>query len=500
MFDAIDCKNTVHISDVPAGKQIFNYTWQVTHKANRGNGKPDERARFCIAGNEDWNKDSNVPTSPVTPQRAIRAIVAAAAIMDLPIHTEDFLRAYLQSDVLPEPIYVRIPPEAGEPDDRAWAFYRAIYGKDDAGRHFHLNVQSRFLKIPGIILSAVFDTIYLIPKHGAMATYVDDSMSIGGKRFMDAVATVMSQYKTHRVDRGTVLFAGITATSDDTGVHCSAGAYADTVSPIDVPTRANDKLPTGKDLHSLVAKLLWVGRCGRPDILTNATQLANLTAPTGIDARRANDTLSILHHRPITLSFPKLDRPTLRVSVYADYSGSTVSAFAKRQVGYIIILTDNTHRFAPLHWASHRPSRVCRGSTAGELLALADAVAASLDIRQLLEELLDQRVPLDAYTDSATAYNMVTSFMDPADMSGKNDLLVLRRSLLNGVLAPLHHIAGEHNPADPLSKPTFSRPAPNNALSTALATGILHHPTTSTTTSDGYRNAPRGEPQPTQLS
>eukprot|EP00170_Pyropia_yezoensis_P006207 contig_25257_g6226 len=185
---------------------------------------------------------------------------------------------------------------------------------------------------------------------------------------------------------------------------------------------------------------------------------------------------------PITLTFPKMNRDSLRVAVYADYSGSTVSAFAIHQVGYIIVLTDSTHRFAPLHWASHRPSRVRRGTTAGELLALADAVAAALDIRQLLEELMDQQNPPRAYTDSATLYNIVTSFLDPADMSGKNDLLILRRSLLTGVIAELNHIPGEHNPADPLSKPTFSLPAPNNALSVALATGLLHPSVTSTTT------------------
>lgn len=392
VFDAIDCKNTIHISEVPARTQIFNYTWRVTHKANRGNGKPDERARFCIAGNEDRIKDINVPTSPVTPQRAIQALVAAAAVMDLPIHTEDFLRAYLRqtSSTRPSTCASRLR----QASQRATSGHStAPDGKDDAGRHLHCDTQGRFLKIPGIILSAVFDTIYIIPKQGALATYVDDSLSIGNKRFMDAIETVRAQYKTHRVDRGAVQFADITATTDNNGIHCSAGAYADTVNPVDVPARANDTLPSGKALHSLAAKLLWVGRCGRPDILTNATHLANMKEPTGTDAKRANDILAILHHRPMTLTFPKLDRDSLRVAVYADYSGSTESAFAKNQVGYIIVLTDSTHRFAPLHWASHRPSRVCRGTTTGELLALADAVAGALDIRQLLEELMDQQNP-----------------------------------------------------------------------------------------------------------
>jgi len=38
---------------VPRHKKIFHYLWRVTYKPNRGNGKPAERARFCIAGNQD---------------------------------------------------------------------------------------------------------------------------------------------------------------------------------------------------------------------------------------------------------------------------------------------------------------------------------------------------------------------------------------------------------------------------------------------------------------
>lgn len=258
-----------------------------------------------------------------------------------------------------------------------------------------------------------------------------------------------------------------------------------------MPSRNNDAVPDPKELLSLAAKLLWVGRVGRPDVMTNATHLSNLKNPTAVDAKRANDTPAIITRRPVALAFPKLNLATLRLAVFADYSGSTLSAVDKRQVGYIIILNDASHRFASLHWASHRPYRVCRGATAGELLALADAVAACYDIRTLLQELLARRIPLDAYADSAAVYNLVTSFQDPADMSGKNDLLALRRSLLSGDLSEVNNITGEHNPADSLSKPTWSNPKPNTALTTALTSGIPNSPVTAHTTTDGYRNSPR---------
>jgi len=163
----------------------------------------------------------------------------------------------------------------------------------------------------------------------------------------------------------------------------------------------------------------------------------------------------------------------------------------KRQVGYLVALTDSSRRFSLLHRVSDRPHRVCRGSTAGELLALADAVAACLDVRQLFQELLSIRVPLDGYTDSATAYELVTPFKDPADISGKNDHFMLRRALLSGALAELNHVHGIANPADALSMPTFYRPPPNAALADALRTGCLRTPVIAYTTTDGYRSTPR---------
>jgi len=159
VFDSIDCKTAIPAHSVPAGRQIFHYLWRVTHKPNRVNGKPAERARYCIAGNHDLHKSSIVSTSPVTPQCAIRAVFAASVILRFTLHSEDFLRAYLQSDRLDDPVYAWAPPEAGLPYGTVWKFQRAMYGKNDSGHHFHLNTQSRFLTIPDITLSSAFDTI-----------------------------------------------------------------------------------------------------------------------------------------------------------------------------------------------------------------------------------------------------------------------------------------------------------------------------------------------------
>lgn len=179
----MDCMRAVPAFEVPQDKQTFEYVWRITHKEHLGNGKPPERPRFCIAGNRDCHMAANVPNSHVTLHRTIRTLIAATVILDFWLHTEDFLRGYMQSDELPKLIYVRIPPEEGEPDHLVCAFYKGVYGKDDAGQHFHLSAQKLYLAIPNITIIATFDMIYIGALQGALASYVDDSLNICDDHF-----------------------------------------------------------------------------------------------------------------------------------------------------------------------------------------------------------------------------------------------------------------------------------------------------------------------------
>jgi len=489
VFYSFDCKTTIFRAADPAGEQVFYYLWLCTWKEHRRNWKPPARSRFCIAGHREKDKANDVPTSPVTPHRAIRTCLAATSVLGWSVHTEDFLRAYLQSDILPKPIYVHARRDAHEPDDAVWAFTRPMYGKSNAGRNFFFSTQAKFLTIPGARLSEAFDTVYVSPLHGCLSSYVDDTLAAGTPAFLRQVAAVMQQYKTHRPDHDSIVFSGIAADADADDLYCHSRPYAADLVPLDAPPPANAPLANAAGLHSLAAQILWIGRLARPDVLNNAAALASLPSPTTLDAGRANDTIAILTNRDVTLHFPRLDPSSLRLSIYADYSGSTLSPLPRRQVGYLVLLTDASARFCLLHWASHGPHRVSRGSTAGDLFALADAVPAALDVRLLLHELLSRRIPMDAYIDSATAYELGTSFKDPAEISGKNDLYMLRRALLAGTLSEINHICGADNPADALSKPTFSRPPPKSALSTALASGNLSTPIVAHATTDGYRKA-----------
>ena len=285
-----------------------------------------------------------MPTFPVTPQRAIRTCLAVTSILGWWVHTEDFLRAYLQSDKLPKPIHVHAP-EAREHDDAVWDFTRPMYGKGNAGRHFIFSTQAKFLSLPGARLSEAFHTVYVSPLHGCLSSYVDTTLTAGTSAFLRHVAAVMQQYKKHRPDNGFIVFSGIAADADADGLHCHSRPYAADLVPLDAPPPANAPLASAAGLHSLAAQILWIGRLARPDVLTNAAALASLPSPTTLNARRANDTIAILTNRDVTMQFPRLDPSSLRLSVYADYSGSTLSLLPRRQVGYLVFLTDASARF-----------------------------------------------------------------------------------------------------------------------------------------------------------
>jgi len=171
VFDSFECKTTIPAAAVPPGEQIFDYLWRCDYKPDRGNGTPPTSARFCIAGAREWNKANDIPTSPVSPHRAVRATIAVVFILGWGVHTKDSLRAYLQSDLLPKPVYVQSPPEADEPPSSVWAFSRPMYGKGNAGRHFHFSTQSKFLPITGVALSSAFDTVYYVPRRGSISSY-----------------------------------------------------------------------------------------------------------------------------------------------------------------------------------------------------------------------------------------------------------------------------------------------------------------------------------------
>jgi len=66
-----------------------------------------------MQGHLEHDKDTTLSAAFVVSLKTIRVLTAAAATLGWDLWTEDFKRVNLLADRLPEPVYTRIPPEAG---------------------------------------------------------------------------------------------------------------------------------------------------------------------------------------------------------------------------------------------------------------------------------------------------------------------------------------------------------------------------------------------------
>jgi len=267
------------------------------------------------------DKETTVSSSPVVSLKALRTVTAAAAILAWDVRTEDFQRTYLQADRLPVPVYARIPPEAGEPDDHVWAFSRPIYGKDDAFRRRFFCTQRRaILSTTDLSPSPTHEAVYFRPRQGALCTYLDDTYSGGTPPLMTTVDALMSRFRTHRSDVNDVRFAGVHISDSPSGISTNGNAYPPKLYRIPTPAGSQDTNPLANPTlyKSVAAGHLWVARVAHPDRACDASILCNRPAPTHADAVHLNKLTAHVSDNPLSLTYPRLDEASLRIAAYAD--------------------------------------------------------------------------------------------------------------------------------------------------------------------------------------
>jgi len=116
-----------------------------------------------------------------------------------------------------------------------------MYGKGNAGHHFHFSLQSKFLTIPGIAFSSALNTAYYIPRDDSLSSLFDQTLTAGDQSFNTALKSVLKHYKAHTPDCGTIKIARITATA---GRHCHSGTYVGDHLPLAAPLPMASPCPT----------------------------------------------------------------------------------------------------------------------------------------------------------------------------------------------------------------------------------------------------------------
>jgi hypothetical protein len=213
---------------------------------------------------------------------------------------------------------------------------------------------------------------------------------------------------------------------------------------------------TYEDFRSARMKLAWMVHT-RPDVAYCANTAAQITSEqwnlsSGGAIKRLNSTIRRLRHSPEeSLRFPKLDRKTLRIFVFADASFANNDDVTS-QMGYIVFLTDVSNRCAPMAYKSVKCKRVTRSVLAAEAIAFAEGFDQGYTLKNNLKESLGINVPLLMLTDSKTLFDVITKASYTQEKRILIDLAAAREGYRRRDIDDIGLVSSEENLADGFTK------------------------------------------------
>jgi hypothetical protein len=160
--------------------------------------------------------------------------------------------------------------------------------------------------------------------------------------------------------------------------------------------------PNGKEaFHSLVARLLYIAKRARPDILLPVQFLTTrVIAPTREDHRKLTRVLKYLHGT-LDLHLTLKAREGLPILCYVDASYG-ITPGCKGQTGIVISLGSG-----PIYVRSTKQKIVAKSSTEAELIGVSDAFGEILWIRDFLTHLTNEERTAILFQDNTSSMHIL---------------------------------------------------------------------------------------------
>ena len=202
------------------------------------------------------------------------------------------------------------------------------------------------------------------------------------------------------------------------------------------------------DFHSLVAKLMYIAKRTRPDILTAISYLATrVQSPIGRDRTKLRRVLSYLsdtQERSLTLRCG----PDVQLAAYVDASYN-VHPDCRSHGGIILTLGSGA-----VYAKSFKLKLVTKSSTEAELVAMAEALEIIAWSRHFLEAIGYHQKPTKVYQDNKST--MLIASRGPSS-AGKSKHIKLRyfgvKAMIDNFEVMLQYLPTEDMIADVLTKP-----------------------------------------------
>ncbi|GJU55465.1 ribonuclease H-like domain-containing protein [Tanacetum coccineum] len=401
-FNALIENKTWILVPRPHNVNIVRCLWLFRHKHNADGSLNRYKARLVANGSSQLaGIDVDETFSPVVKLTTIRTVLSLAISRHWPVHQLDVKNAFL-NDYLSETVYMQQPPgfRDSQHPDYVCLLQRSLYGLKQALRAWFQRFAAYAARV-GFHHSRC-DTSLFIYRQGTdiayLLLYVDDIvLTASSTAFLQRIITSLHA-EFSMTDLGPLnYFLGVSVTRDTSGMFLSQQKYATevleragmlTCNPCRTPVDTDSKLSADGDpvsdptLYRSLAGALQYLTFTRPDISYAVQQVClfmhDPREPHFLALKR------ILRYVRGTLSYglQLYSSTTSTLVAYSDADWAGCPTTRRSTSGYCVFLGNNL-----LSWSSKRQFTISRSSAEAEYRGVANAVAETCWLRNLLREL-----------------------------------------------------------------------------------------------------------------
>ncbi|KAJ9540484.1 hypothetical protein OSB04_026990 [Centaurea solstitialis] len=402
-FTALLKQNTWDLVPRPLDANIIRCHWLFRHKFNADGSLARYKARLVVNGKtQEVGIDCDETFSPVVKPATIRTVLSIAVGRNWPIHQLDVKNAFLHGD-LNETVYMYQPPGFSHPSfpGHVCRLRKSLYGLKQAPRAWYHRFAQHLLTMD-FKCSKCDNSLFIYRHNDDMAyllLYVDDIVLTCSSVTLQASIIAALTKEFDMTDLGTLTyFLGVSVTRSSNGLFLSQRKYAESIlkrahmencKPIATPVDTNSKL------SSTAGQLLSDSTAYRS--LAGALQYLTFTRP---DIAYAVQQICLFMHAPREPHYNALKRilrylqGTLHLGLqlyhsspnqlvaYTDADWGGCPDTRRSTSGYCVFLGDNL-----ISWSAKRQPTLSRSSAEAEYRGVANAVAESCWLRNLLLEL-----------------------------------------------------------------------------------------------------------------
>ena len=444
------------------GQKTINTNWVLVRKSN------GIKARLCIRGDQEPNKESIRTDSPTVNKINIKLFYLIAVAQKWHVQTADVKAAFLQGADIERDVFVRPPIECRKPG-KVWKMVKRAYGFVDASRGFYIELERNLLNL-GCTVSSFDPAMYIYKSKttgilsGIMLTHVDDLLhGSGNQEFLERVMIPLKQrFKFGSEDQNDFAYVGMHVVQHKDTIIVDQDGYVEDLEIPYLNSKQNMDTVLEEDqqaeFRAAVGRIGWVANSTRPDLaydnLTLSMKLGNATIRDMKHACRVIKRLKCDSTQMKFVDIGPIDQWTLHG--YGDAGFKSLPDKISSCGGQVILISNNERNLScVVDWRSKKLKRVVSSSTAAEALAANDTLDSLVYVHSVLVETFGdvaKDIPLVLTTDAKNLHKSVISTSLVENLRLRTDVAILKDSLKSRELNKLTLVAGKRMIANVLTK------------------------------------------------